>query len=79
MSDLSHRHPSTQQIMRWFETEHLKGSNKGIVNACHGLAISVLDTVPDDPELVAGLRKLVEAKDCFVRANVAANEKYSGS
>jgi hypothetical protein len=28
--------------------------------------------LPDSPELTAGLRKLLEAKDCFVRAAVDA-------
>jgi hypothetical protein len=26
--------------------------------------------LPDGPELIAGLRKLLEAKDCFVRCEV---------
>lgn len=29
---------------------------------------TVINTLPDGPELTAGLRKLLEAKDCFVRA-----------
>lgn len=28
----------------------------------------MVDQLPDGPELTAGLRKLLEAKDCFVRA-----------
>ena len=27
--------------------------------------------LPDGPELTAGLRKLLEAKDCFVRTAIA--------
>jgi hypothetical protein len=36
------------------------------------LARLVFDRVPDGPELTAGLRKLLEAKDCFVRAAIDA-------
>ncbi len=31
-------------------------------------------TLPEGPELTAGLRKLLEAKDCFVRAAMAAKD-----
>lgn len=31
--------------------------------------------LPDGPELTAGLRKLLEAKDCFVRAAVDAHRE----
>jgi hypothetical protein len=34
----------------------------------------MISTLPDGPELTAGLRKLLEAKDCFVRAAVAAGD-----
>lgn len=33
----------------------------------HDLAVGMLLTQKDSPELAAGLRKLLEAKDCFVR------------
>jgi hypothetical protein len=32
----------------------------------------MIANLPDSPELVAGLRHLLEAKDCFVRAAIAA-------
>jgi hypothetical protein len=35
---------------------------------CGGLAEEMIRVLPDGPELTAGLRKLLEAKDCFVRA-----------
>jgi hypothetical protein len=31
----------------------------------------MINNLPDGTELTAGLRKLLEAKDCFVRAKVA--------
>lgn len=35
---------------------------------CGALADDMIASCPDGPELSAGLRKLLEAKDCFVRA-----------
>lgn len=35
---------------------------------CHDLAAQMIAALPDGPELTTGLRKLLEAKDCFVRA-----------
>ncbi len=37
-------------------------------------ARKMIENLPDSPELVAGLRHLLEAKDCFVRAAIAASE-----
>jgi hypothetical protein len=34
------------------------------------LAVSMDDLLPDGPEKSAGLRKLLEAKDCLVRAGL---------
>jgi hypothetical protein len=36
------------------------------------LAEQMVRDLPDGPELSAGLRKLLEAKDCFVRAGLDA-------
>lgn len=63
------RHPATKAIARWFDFEHLpEGMLKVTSIYCHDLAERMVSNLPDDPELVAGLRKLLEAKDCFVRA-----------
>ncbi len=64
------RHPSTQQLARWFTFDHLKDELKPPSASCAGLAQEMIDTLPDGPELSAGLRKLLEAKDCFVRAAI---------
>ncbi|PRY56421.1 hypothetical protein B0I28_10970 [Glycomyces artemisiae] len=34
----------------------------------------MIAALPDGPELTAGLRKLLEAKDCFVRAALDRKE-----
>ncbi len=68
MMDLSGRHPGTQQIARFFEYEHLPEHLRAVSENCANLAEDMIRELPDGPELTAGLRKLLEAKDCFVRA-----------
>jgi hypothetical protein len=67
--DLAGRHPGTAAIGRYFEFEHLpKGPLRDASASCAALAGTMISRLPDGPELTAGLRKLLEAKDCFVRA-----------
>ncbi|PXY21137.1 hypothetical protein [Prauserella muralis] len=69
MMDVSDRHPSTAGIARFFAYEHLSREDmRAISRQCHDLAESMIRALPDGPELTAGLRKLLEAKDCLVRA-----------
>lgn len=60
-------HPATAEILRYFEYDHLPSHLRGTSELCHDLAHEVAQRL-DGPELTAGLRKLLEAKDCFVRA-----------
>ena len=62
------RHPSTLQILRHFEFDHLPTHLQQISQPVHALAHALVDQLPDGAELTTGLRKLLEAKDCFVRA-----------
>lgn len=64
------RHPATQQIGRWFDYDHLTGSTRETSAACAALAERMILTLDDGPQLTTGLRKLLEAKDCFVRAAI---------
>ena len=57
--------------MQFFSYDHLPEHLQGISKSCTRLADEMTYTLPDGPELTAGLRKLLEAKDCFVRAAVA--------
>lgn len=62
------RHPSTQHMLRVLvPNEHLPELQKDISTQCWTLALSMVSSQEDGPELTAGLRKLLEAKDCFVR------------
>jgi hypothetical protein len=68
--DLTGRHPATQQIARWFDFAHLPPAQREVSRHCAVLAELVIEDLPDGPELTTGLRKLLEAKDCFVRASL---------
>jgi hypothetical protein len=66
--DLNLRHPSTKAIMRYFEFDHLpEGPLRNTSETYHDMAYEMMGTFDDSPELVAGLRHLLEAKDCHVR------------
>lgn len=62
------RHPGTAGIVRYFAWSHLPEHLQAISQPVGLLALELVDALPDGPELTAGLRKLLEAKDCFVRA-----------
>lgn len=69
---IADRHPSTQAIARYFRFDHLPAHLAAVSVHCAALANQMIGTLPDGPELTAGLRKLLEAKDCFVRAALDA-------
>ncbi len=61
-------------IMRFFSYQHLqKQPLRDISKACCDLAMEMERMLPDNAERSAGLRKLLEAKDCFVRAAIPEN------
>jgi hypothetical protein len=66
------RHAATVGLLRFFEFEHLPPHLRTTSRECHMLAHAMVDRLPDGPELTSGLRKLLEAKDCFVRAALDA-------
>lgn len=68
MNDYSRRDPETRHLMQMFTYDHLPVHLQGISAQCAQLADEMATRAPDGPELTAGLRKLLEAKDCFVRA-----------
>jgi hypothetical protein len=64
-------HPSTSAILRYFDFAHLPEHLQAISRPFCELAAEMANRL-DGPELTAGLRKLLEAKDCMVRAAVDA-------
>jgi hypothetical protein len=59
---------SKNAILRYFEYKHLPVHLQTISRIMNDTARTIDALVPDGPEKSAGLRKLLEAKDCFVRA-----------
>ena len=62
-------HQSTAAILKHFEFSHLPPHLQEISGKFHVLAYDLASRL-EGPELTAGLRKLLEAKDCMVRAAV---------
>lgn len=60
-------HPSTEAILQYFEYSHLPEELQMISRPFCDIAEEMAANL-DGPELTAGLRKLLEAKDCMVRA-----------
>lgn len=76
MNALQGRHTATAGILRFFDYGHLPAEGPRAVSAhCAGLAIEMAETLKDGPELTTGLRKLLEAKDCFVRQAIVDGER----
>lgn len=60
------------RLMQFFKFEHLPDHLTMPSAACWDLACKIDATLPEGAEKTAGLRKLLEAKDCFVRALLEA-------
>lgn len=57
-------------IMKFFKYDHLPQKLQAVSKPIAELASIMDQYLPDGPEKTAGLRKLLEAKDCFVRAGL---------
>ena len=65
--DEGHVHPATAQVLRYFAYDHLPEHLQEISKPFGDLAIDLAVRL-DGPEVTVGLRKILEAKDCMVRA-----------
>lgn len=76
-------HPSVEAILQYFEYGHLPPHLQEVSQHFHWLAWALVGAAPvhdesrhkqlelSGPELTVALRKLLEAKDCAVRAALA--------
>ena len=62
------------RMMRWFVSDHLPSDLQPISRYCGNLAKEMDERLPEGAEKTAGLRKLLEAKDCFVRAKLEGED-----
>lgn len=67
-------HPNTEALLGYFDYHHLPADSpmRKVSMICYDVAHTMAANVGEGPELTAGLRKLLEAKDCFVRASLPA-------
>lgn len=70
MPDTESRHPATQHLLDQFAYEHLPAHLAAVSKPLGDLARQLADKLDDGAEKSAGLRKLLEAKDCLVRQAV---------
>lgn len=57
-----------KKTIEYFAYNHLPEKLQEVSKPIGELAIRMETTLPDGPEKSAGMSKLLEAKDCFVRA-----------
>lgn len=57
-------------ILKYFEFAHLPPHLQEVSRPFHEVAMTMNIVLQDGPEKDAGLRKLLEAKDCMVRAKL---------
>ena len=69
----SRRGAPVRQVTRWLARPGLDGGKPRTIGLLLAdVAGDILDLIADDtPELTAGLRKLLEARDCLTRAATA--------
>lgn len=60
--------------LQYFKYEHLKPELQEISKPLSELAHLMEEVLPDGPEKSAGMRKLLEAKDCFVRSKLTPQQ-----
>lgn len=65
--------PKEHYMLQFFAYEHLPASLRMVSQPFGLLAKSIDADLPDNPEKTTSLRKLLEAKDCAVRAVLFKN------
>ena len=66
------RHPATVQLAGYFDPDRVPTYDPELTVELEHAAAAVISKLPDCPELTVGLRKLLEARDCFHRAATEA-------
>lgn len=61
-------HPAEQALVRFFDYHHLPENLRAVSEPFGGLAVHIVNSAPAGAETTTALRKLLEAKDCAVRA-----------
>jgi len=63
-------------VFQYFDYEHLRHDiTREIAQQIYNLARYLEENITESPEKSVGMRKLLEAKDCFVRSVLETGEK----
>lgn len=62
-------------LLQFFAYQHLPANLQAVSKPFCELAHQIATTLPNNPETTTALRKLLEAKDCAVRAVLFKNEQ----
>lgn len=79
LSMATQRHPSTLEKLGWLHVPHLPDHLLAVAQPFEKLAKTLIEQVPDHPQLTLCLQHLIDAKDCAVRAKVAEDNGGTGS
>lgn len=63
-------HDPTEPMLQFFEYRHLPPALAEVSKCFAQLAGVIIATLPRNPERTVALRKLLESKDCAVRASI---------
>jgi hypothetical protein len=77
-AQFSHEQLANDPILHFFHYAHLPAALQNSSAPFCGLAVMLVETLPRNAERSVALRKLLEAKDAAVRANVGAAAVASG-
>lgn len=61
---------AAEPMLHFFEYNHLQDDLKPVSKLFSELAYYIVNELPRNPERTVALRKLLEAKDCAVRARL---------
>lgn len=64
-------HPAVEELLKHFNYQHLPEQLQAYSKPLHEIAHTMAASL-EGAEVTVGLRKLLEAKDCFVRAAIGA-------
>ena len=63
------------RLLKWPRNENLPPHLQAVVKPIDALAQEMDTALAEGAEKTAGMRKLIEAKDCFVRARIEQDEE----
>ena len=66
---------NTMYLLQFFAYEHLPAHLQEISKPFGDLANQLIKILPSNPETTVALRKLLEAKDCAVRARLFKDDR----